>query len=129
VHSNSVFVLLALTAFPPSTPNGSEKPVDQPKEPWFQFTVGQWGGPHYRHSDAHNRVQREVLRQLSTYHRLKEVDEIERELDNALADRPPTDGQSHRVRSGGDEGFSLDKLDQDMVVWFQYDCELLGAAR
>jgi hypothetical protein len=129
MHSNSVLVLLALAAFPPSTPNGSEKPMDQSKEQWFQLSVGQWGGPHYHHSDAHTRAQREVLRQITDYRRLKDVDEIERELDNALGDRPPTHGPGHGVHSGGSDGISFGKPDEQMVVWFQYDCELKGDAR
>ncbi len=107
--------------------------MDQSQEPWFQLTVrtsgSPKGAPDYCHSDTHNRAQREVLRQITRYHTLKEVDEIERELDNALAGRPPTNGRSHGVCQSGTIGFGFDAADKDLGVWFEFDDELKGDAR
>jgi hypothetical protein len=98
--------------------------MDQPKEPWFQLTVGQHGTPSYAYSDAHTRVQRQFLYHISWYSSPREIDEFEQELDAALGG-----AKGSGVTQGGDNGFWFNGPDGKAEVWFEYDDELKGAAR
>ena len=102
--------------------------MDRPTESWYRFAVGEFGEPRCLEVATSTRAQREVVRQIGLYSSLAAVDEMERELDDALAGKPPGDGRSHGIHSGGADGYSFGETDEHLVVWFQYDCELKGDA-
>ncbi len=115
------FVILVTLAFGAANHPGDEA-VEATRKPWFELAVGEHGEPDYVFSKNLNRAQREVLWQFRTcVTELKDVEEIEKELNAALADTSRDGGYGYTYN--GDWWLDFRSDGRRAILSISYDSE------
>jgi hypothetical protein len=98
--------------------DGQEKPMIEGKDLWWQLRVGEYGEPKIVQTTSHTREQREVLRLLQTFNSVRNADELEEVLNEAMADREKECGIFLGISR-----FNFNCPREDFYLWTEYDRE------